>query len=159
MTSYTIRPTATGFGIFKGRTMFGRPKQVANRERLYDAEMYTLSLVAQDYHRELDYTRLTHQTMSTDMMNPRTSEEHIYVALSLAGKKPPGADDQDEFRPMLRDTEEFKKFDNILGTHLGFPISYIARMMFEERFMTWYGQQNPNWIDPRREREFRTIKL
>ena len=96
MTTYTIRPTSKGFGVFHGRTWLGRPKLVEEHDRLYSAEMHALHLVTQDYHKLLDYDRLSNQTMSTDMMKPRASEEHVYTALVLAGKRPPGGDTPDE---------------------------------------------------------------
>lgn len=155
MTTYNIRPYGDGFGIFKGRTIFGRPKLIQKHERLFDAEMHTLHLVTQDYHRELDYVRLTHQVMSTDMMQPRANEEHVYTALLLAGKRPHSPNDDEAPRITRGEHDpEFKKYDNILENHLGTPISLVARAMFEERFMTWYGQHHPEWVDPRREREY-----
>jgi len=155
MSKYTIRPTRKGFGVYSGRTIFGRMKMIAEHERLWDAEVHTLHLVTQDYHRLLDYQRVTNQVMSTDMMEPRREEEHVYTALMLAGKKIPNADDtEDDYRRTEPKEDETTKYDHILEPVLGKPLTQTARVMFEERLMTWYGQQNPGWIDPRREREF-----
>lgn len=154
-TSYTIRPAGRGFGIYRGRTIFGRMREVAYHDRLWDAEQHCLSMVTQDYHKELDYRRITNQTMSTDMMLPRQDEEHLYTALLLAGKKPRDGDDMENearFHPV--DDLEFRKYDNILEPHFGKPISHTTRVMFEERFLTWYGAHHPTWVDPRRERTY-----
>lgn len=155
MSKYVIRPTRNGFGIYNGRTIFGHMRKIAERERLWEAENAAVFFATQDYHKQLDYRRLTTQVVSTDMMDPIASEEHIYTALVLAGKKPVNAVDEDDYRaPIVKQSSE--QFDNILEPHLGKPISYVARTLFEERFMTWYGQQpqNADWIDPRREREY-----
>lgn len=155
MSTYTIRPTSKGFGVYGGRTWFGRPKLIEDHDRLYNAEQHALHLVTQDYHRLLDYHRLTNQTMSTDMMNPRVNEEHVYTALVLAGKKPASASG-DEYQRGMKPALDGADYDKILESVLGKPISLTARVMFEERFMTWYGQQpaNVGWVDPRREREY-----
>lgn len=160
MSTYLIRPNSRGFGIYLGRNWIGRPKLLQQHDRLFNAELATLHLVTQDYHKLLDYRRLTNQVMSTDMMEPRTSEEHVYTALLLAGKRPPGGDgsydDISGFSPRhaAKDPADYHKYDNILEHHLGSPISHVARVMFEERFMTWYGRHHPEWTDPRRERDY-----
>lgn len=161
MTTYHIRPNSKGFGVYKGRNWLGRPKLIEQHDRLFNAELHALNLVTQDYHKLLDYRRLTNQIMSTDMLEPRANEEHIYTALLLAGKRPVGGDGTfDEisgFSPRATPKsvhEEAFKYDNILEAHLGKPISHIARVMFEERFMTWYGNHHPEWTDPRRERDY-----
>lgn len=155
MSKYIIRPTRNGFGIYNGRTLFGRMCKVAERERLWEAENAALYFATQDYHKQLDYRRVTTQVLSTDMMDPIASEEHIYTALVLAGKQPANALDEDDYRsPIVKNSSV--EFDNILEPHLGKPVTHVARVLFEERFMTWYGQQpqNVDWIDPRREREY-----
>lgn len=156
MSTYTIRPTGKGFGVFSGRTWLGKPRIVADHERLFEAEMHALHCVTQDYHKQLDYHRLTNQTMTTEMMIPRTNEEHIYTALVLAGKRPFSTEDNDEsnFAPRVRNPDDDRAYEGILEAHLGKPISMVVRTMFEERFMTWYGQNHPEWVDPRREREY-----
>jgi hypothetical protein len=155
MKTFTIRPTRRGFGVYSGRTIFGRMQLIEEHERLHTAEMHALHLVTKANHRLLDYDRVTHQTMSTAMCQPRTNEEHIYTALVLAGKKPRDAEDMEHearFAPV--EDPEYKKYDNILENHLGKPIPHTSRVMFEERFLTWYGRENPTWTDPRRERDY-----
>lgn len=159
MKAYTIRPTRKGFGIYSGRTILGRMKLVEEHERLFDAEQHALHLVTKANHRLLDYQRMPHQTMSTEQLQPRTNEEHIYTALLLAGKKLRSADDMEreaEFAPV--EMPDAYKYDNILEHHLGKPISHVARVMFEERYMTWYGQNHPEWVDPRRERNYDPVR-
>lgn len=159
MSTYTIKPVGNGFAVYGAeRTRFlRRPKEVARHERLFEAEMHALHLVTQDYHKELDYARVANQIMSTEMCVPRANEEHIYTALSLAGRRPPSAADHEDrslVAPHMARKGDDQAHESILEAHLGKPISMTTRVMFEERYMTWYGQNNPDWVDPRREREY-----
>jgi hypothetical protein len=112
MSKYIIRPTRKGFGVYHGRTVFGRMKLVQEHERLWDAEQQTLHMVTQDHHRELDYRRVSNQVMSTNMMEPRNDEEHIYTALLPAGKKPANVDESEEFAPRARSRRGARSMTN-----------------------------------------------